>query len=296
MALTFEELPADRQKMTFKTYRDFSRKLWGEGALPDGVYARSKVYNNFALLLADQCPWHIVVRGGTEERTYIGPLVIQMQECLGDIKDSIPFVNLMSKAAKYKRFPGLAVQEALVNAVMHFDPSLMRNITVELNEDLMTITSPGGLIDRTEFGRLESTSPRNMRTSMLLENMGYAKMAGRGMGLIRGCYCTSGLMPVVIGGDDNFCIQLPSLDNTVKTFDQGAGMVLAYLRDNGNGNIISLSKQLMLSVHRVKVILDILESDGKIITMGIGSKRTAFFLKPATAEEDPMPVNEITRL
>lgn len=289
MSIPFEDLPADRQKMTFKTYRDFARKYWGESSLPDGVYARSKIYNNFALMLADQCPWHIIVRAENKEHIYFGPLVIQMRECLWDIKETTPFVNLESKVAKFKRFPGTAIQESLVNAVMHFDPSLGRDIVIEFTDDLMTITSPGGIEERPDMDRLYSTAPRNAKTSMLLQNLGYAKMIGQGMGLIRGCYCTSGLIPVVISGSDDFSIQLPSLDNTAKTITQGTDIVLEYLRMNRSGNVLEISRQLMMSVHRIRSIFDILESDGKILTMGIGAKRTAFYIRSEVTENLELP-------
>ena len=281
MYVEFEDLPAERQKMTFKTYRDFMRKYRGETSLPDGMYARAKVYNNFGLMLADQCPWHIVVRAGDKEHTYFGPLVIQMHECLRDIREMTPFVNLEMRAAKFKRFPGTAVQEALVNAVMHFDPSLRKDIVVSCTEDLMTITSPGGMNERPDTDGSRCVGPRNSKTSMLLRDLGYAKMAGRGMEAIRGCYCTSGLIPVIISGSDDFSIQLPSLDCTTKTFSQGADIVLEYLRANCSGNIVDVSRQLMMSVHRIRSIFDVLEADGKILTLGIGAKRTAFYIKPA---------------
>lgn len=284
MPISFEDLPAEKQKITFKTYRDFARKYWGESSLPDGVYARSKVYNNFALMLADQCPWHIIVRAGDDERVYVGPLMIQMRECLWDIKETTPFVNLTKRAAKYKRFPGTAIQEALVNAVIHFDPSLGHEIVIDYSEELMTISSPGGIIGRGDIDGLSSTIPRNVKTSMLLENLGYAKMAGRGMDIIRGCYCTSGLIPVIISGSDNFSVQLPSLDNSSKTSAEGTDIVLEYLRMNRSGNIMHVSRQLMMSSHRMRTIFDDLESDGRILTMGLGSKRTAFYIRPICEE------------
>ena len=296
MPILFEDQPAEKQKMTFKTYRSFARKYWGESALPEGVYARSKIYNNFALMLSDQCPWHIRVRAGGNEHVYVGPLVIQLRECLWDIKETTPFVNITTKVARYKRFPGTAIQEALVNAIIHFDPSKGHDIVVDYSDDLMTITSPGGFIEQTGPDRLGYTSPRNVKTSMLLESLGYARMIGRGMGLIRSCYCTSGLIPMIISSSDDFIIQLPSLDSSMRTSVEGSDVVLEYLRMNRSGNILSLSKQMMMSTNKMKSIFDELESDGRILTMGLGGKRTAFYIRSIPELDDIMLPYELAQI
>ncbi|MBR4201957.1 MAG: hypothetical protein IKQ93_00055, partial [Candidatus Methanomethylophilaceae archaeon] len=82
---------------------------------------------------------------------------------------------------------------------------------------------------------------------------------------------------------------LPSLDNTAKTVTQGTDIVLEYLRMNRSGNVLEISRQLMMSVHRIRSIFDILESDGKILTMGIGAKRTAFYIRSEVTENLELP-------
>ncbi len=288
MALSFEDQPAEKQKLTFKTYREFAKKYWGDNSLPEGVYARSKVYNNFAMMLADQCPWHIVLRVKGDEKTFIGPIFVQMSECLDELKDTTPFVNMFNKVGRYRRFPGVAVQEALVNALIHSDLSMSFEIKVDLTEHLMLITSPGGFMGAEEFEMAMNTTPRNRRMSSLLQRMGFAKLSGDGMNAIKQCYTTSGLVPVIVSQDDCFTVQLPSLDNTAKTFGQGSDTVLMYLMENKRGNIVDLSRQLMISIHRMKMILDVLESDGHILTMGLGSKRTAFYVKTEENELEEM--------
>jgi len=297
MTLSFEDQPAEKQKLTFKTYREFAKKYWGDNSLPDGVYARSKIYNNFAMMLADQCPWHIVLKVKGEEKTFVGPIFIQMSECLNELKDTTPFVNMFNKVGRYRRFPGVAVQEALVNALIHSDLSMSFEIKVDLTEYLMLITSPGGFMGAEEFEMVMNTSPRNKRMSSLLQRMGYAKLSGDGMYAIKQCYTTSGLVPVVVSQDDCFIVQLPSLDDTAKTFGQGSDTVLMYLMENKRGNIVDLSRQLMISVHRMKMILDVLESDGHILTMGLGAKRTAFYIRSEKNElEDILTIRSDIRL
>lgn len=286
MSSNFEDRPAERQKMTFKTYREFARKRWDENSLPEGTYARRNVYNNFALLLADQCPWHLVLRTKNGEKMYFGPLFIQMIECAILLKEATPFVQLLGRASRYKRLPSVAVEEALANAVIHFDASLEQDIIIDFNEESLTITSPGGFIGEDLFDVIVSTCPRNPKTSLLLKRLGYVRLEGSGLRQIKGCYTTSGLMPTIMSGSDSFCIQLPSLDNRQRTNLQETEVVLEYLRCNGSGNIVTISRLLMIQVHKMNLIIDTLESDNKIMVMGLRSERTLFYLRPSTEERE----------
>jgi len=292
MVQNFEDRPADRQKITFKTYREFAQKRLRDGSLPDGVYARPKVYSNFALFLADQCPWHFVLRVKGTEKTYVGPLIVQMTECLNDLKESTPFVNRFNRAGRYRRFPEVAVKEALVNAVIHFDASMEKDIIIELSEDILSITSPGGYVQEEHFEGIVDTCPRNIKTARLLMKLGDARLTCTGVNRIKSCYCTSGLIPVMIIGDNEVCVQLPSLDNAVKTTSQGSDAVLEFLRVNNNSSLKNIAKQLMISSSRMEGIVKYLESENKIAIMGLGNQRTAFFIKERIICDDTSDVQE----
>ena len=278
MSIHFEDQPSDKQRMTFKTYREFANKNMEGPSLPKEAYAREKVYSNFAQFLSDQCPWHLVLRANGKEKHYIGPLFVQMNECLMDVKESTPFVKMFNRAARYRRFPGVAVQEALENALIHFDPKAGWEITIDITEDLMTITSPGGSY---ELG----TGPRNPRLASFLENYGTVRLSGKGIVSIRNCYSSSGMMPVLIGGTDSFKTLLPSLDNTVQTVAQGSDSVLEYLRQNNKGGMLDMCKTMAFTVHRMALILDRLEEENRIFTTGLGPKRVAFYIKGSDAEQ-----------
>ena len=290
MVQNFEDRPADRQKITFKTYREFAQKRLRDGSLPDGVYARPKVYSNFALFLADQCPWHFVLRVKGTEKTYVGPLIVQMTECLNDLKESTPFVNMFNRAGRYRRFPEVAVKEALVNAAIHFDASMEKDIIIELSEDILSITSPGGYVQEEHFDGFVGTYPRNNKTARLLMRLGDARLTCTGVNRIKSCYCTSGLIPVMIIDEDEVCVQLPSLDNTVKTNSQGSDAVLEYLKVKISGRLDNMSKQLMISSSRMEGIAKYLESEDKIAIMGLGNKRIAFLIKEKVICDDTSDV------
>ena len=286
MSQHYEDRPAERQKMTFKTYREFAVKRGGQSSLPEGVYARPKVYNNFALSLSDQCPWHLILRTDKEEKEYFGPLIMQEMECAELLKDSTPFVKLYSRASKYKRLPSVAVEEALANAVIHFDSSLERDIIIDFRDDGLTIRSPGGFIEKDNFDVIVSTCPRNPKTALLMKSLGLVRLEGTGLELIRGCYLTTGLMPVITSDADSFCIQLPSLDNADRTIPEETETVISYLRSYGSGNIWSMSRILKIRINLLERIFNNLESEGRIFTMGLEKDRRAFYNRSYTMDEN----------
>lgn len=277
MSIRFEDQPSDRQVMTFKTYREFAGKNLEKLSLPDGAYSRSKVYSNFALFFSDQCPWHIVLRYKNNEKNYIGPLFIQLNECLLDLKESTPFVKLFNRVARYKRYPGVAVQEALENALFHFDASRGFEIMVDVTEDMMTITSPGST-DCTDDS-IVNCGPRNPKLAQFIRMYGEERLSHKGMTLIKGCYSSTGLMPIIISDTDCFKIVLPSLDNRAHTVTQGHDMVLEYLKQNNRGSVPVMCKTMAFTMHRMALILDHLEDEGRIFTTGLGAKRVAYYIK-----------------
>jgi hypothetical protein len=279
MTLHFEDLPSIKQNLTFNAYRRYIGRGKANLKLPDAIFCKPQVYSNYGLFLSDQCPWRIVLRANGEERVFKGPMFMQMIHCVDLLRESVPFVTIFSRSPKFKRFPGPAVTEAMRNAVIHFDAIQNRDITVDLTEELVTITSPGKIPPDAFLDWESGPEPRNPKLAAFLDSICVLCSSARGLKVIRSCYSTSGLLPILVRGEDSFSIRLPSLDNVSLTVAEGKDVVLGYLEEHGKGGMLDLSICLMISVHRMKVILDELEAEGHIMVMGTGRSRTAFVVR-----------------
>ena len=80
-------------------------------------------------------------------------------------------------------FSPRAFREALMNAVAHRDYSMMGRIRVEISEEGMTISNPGGFIEGVNIDNLISAEPhgRNQVLSDALKRIGLAEKTGRGI-------------------------------------------------------------------------------------------------------------------
>lgn len=279
MNLNYEDLPSRRQNLTFVVYRQYVARNRANFKLPGAAYSSPEVFSNFGLFISDQCPWHIVLRVDGRERVFMGPMFMQMLDCVEQLREATPFVTIFGRLAKYKRFPGPAVIEAMTNAVIHFDASLNKDIVVDLSEDLVTITSPGGVPSDAFLDEDPGLQPRNPKLAAFIYKVCVVCRSVKGVRAIRSCYSTSGLLPIVVRGENSFSISLPSLDNISLSLTEAKDVVLRYLKEHGKGSLIELSICLMMSVNRMKLILSELEAEGHIMLMGTGKSSTAFLIR-----------------
>ncbi len=169
--------------------------------------------------------------------------------------------------------------------MIHSDFSAGESIMITIQDDYISISSPGGMFLPKEWKDVSLTNPRNWRLSGLLMEFRYVTLKGNGMTVMKNCYTGSGLIPCIIQGTDDFTVRLPALDNPVREKDHGASMVSEYLDRKHGAFIPDISHDLMISVHYAKKIVDELESKGEVFTLGIGSKRRAYPIKRAEKTE-----------
>lgn len=280
MTTCFEDMPANDQNLTFCNINSHLEGRIPQKEFPQGLKNSDDSFNNFAYMLSDQCPWHIVLRADGRETVYDGPLPKQMHDCFQDFQSMTPIVKLNNRIGQYKRFPGTAVQEAIVNSIIHFDASLMRPIVIDVDRNVVRVSSPGGVLPPEFWVDMTSTNPRNRKLSKLMVSMNLATLKGRGLEMIRGCYHKSGMVPHISRGAD-FHISLPSIDGG-NDIDGRYLMVLDYARDNRGARIADMSSDLMVSVYILKKLIADLEERDMIFTMGIGLNRRVYIILPKT--------------
>ncbi len=282
MIADFECLESPVQELTFKKIGPHIEKRTNNHPYMLGSRTDSGLHNNYAYMISDQCPWHITLESRTKRISFTGPMPVQIDSCLLAVSDLNPSISAFNRAVLCRRFPSIAIREALINAVIHFDASRFEDITVELKEDLIVISSPGTLYDRSRPAYM--SGPRNMNMGILLRAINYAKLNGSGINNIKASYRFSGKAPCFKEIDGRFTVFLPALNLKGDSSFSNKNRVCKELSNRPGINIMELSSETMLSIHELKKVLSLMESDGTVFTLGIGAKRMVFLTDPTNRD------------
>lgn len=141
------------------------------------------------------------------EHTFRGGLADQLRRCL-DLLDGLSEVRVEKRsgtprARRTRRWPAVAVREALANAVHHrsYEPDMPDPIKVHLYQDRMTISSYPGPVPGVEAAHMKEGASmpdvpaRNRRIGEFLKELGLAEGRFTGLGKIRGAMADNGSPP-----------------------------------------------------------------------------------------------------
>ena len=173
---------------------------------------------------------------------------------------------------EYPEYPERAVQEAIVNALIHRDYSVVGSeVHIDIYDDRLEIFSPGGMADLTFIQDLNPLNVSSVRRNPILADL-FARMdlmerRGSGLRKIIEAYeaeenFTNKMMPEFVSTETKFIIILKNLnysvqkDAQVDTNSQG---------DTQKGKNDTQNKSMKLSPRNRRMkILDILENNPKI--------------------------------
>lgn len=197
------------------------------------------------------------------------------------LKASLDFVKRNSKKMwekgpiyriEYPEYPERAVQEAIVNALIHRDYSVVGSeVHIDIYDDRLEIFSPGGMADLTFIQDLNPLNVSSVRRNPILADL-FARMdlmerRGSGLRKIIEAYeaeenFTNKMMPEFVSTETKFIIILKNLnysvqkDAQVDTNSQGD-------TQKSKNDTQNKSSKLSPRNRRMK-ILDILENNPKI--------------------------------
>lgn len=239
---------------------------------PDGRY------NTFALMVSDQCTFHIAIfsRHYGPIRTTSGCILNQYEDAMATIKCMNPRISLNNRCGTFRRFPSVAVREALLNAMIHstFAHDVFAVVTVDTT--LLTVESDGGFSSSSSWKDVAMTDPRNWRLAMLLLSLGMASLKGRGSERMRDCYRGSGVIPCMVRGRDVFTVRLPSIENDHRGYERMYMEVARHLRRFHGSTLESISVHLLISNHFARKIVASMMEDGVAFSMGTGSGKRIY--------------------
>ena len=276
MTIVYEELVSEVQNLTFREMAQYTTGKTGSAIHLRNTKTPLGKYNNYGLSISDQCPWRIKLSMDGATDTMQGPLPMQAISCIDRIFDDMPSVPMSNRIAPFKRFPKTAIQEAVLNSLIHCDLSSKKDIVVNVEDEMISVTSPGGLYRPMEWNNVCMTSPRNPEMARLLCSLDLATLRNRGTALIKNAYASSGVIPCIIRTDDSFSVRLPPIDTKVRDSEEGYEVILNYLAENGSATLGRMSSDMMVSIYYLKKILSNMEAKGLLFSMGLGMNRRIF--------------------
>ena len=184
-----------------------------------------------------------------------------------------------------------AFREALVNAFCHRDYSMLGRVRIQINDEGMTITNPGGFIEGINANNLLDAEPhgRNVVLADAMKRIGIAERTGRGIDRIyEGSLLNGRLLPdyskstanrvelfIPKGPTDKAFIQLVSTEQKRlgRPLPIYSLLVLNALKNLSRASVHDIAEYLKIDESRARVNLETLADSGIIEAGGNGRGR-----------------------
>lgn len=237
---TYDELPSqyDITDVSFTLLNASLKKETGNELNKNKDYislelmTKDNKVTNAGLLLSDQgvlnqsrifCTrWKGIVKGSVEgdaldDKEYTGSIISLLENTEAFIKNNskIQWEIRGMKRVETGDYPLRAIREAIVNAIIHRDYQIIGSeIHVDMYDNRLEITSPGGMIDGTLIQDLDITKISSMRRNRIISDIfnRLHLMERRGSGLTRiiEAYHEFDKKPIFTSSTSNFKVIFPN--------------------------------------------------------------------------------------
>ena len=221
----YENLRSLDQELSFITAtQEFITKGIEFGTIQQqtfGIRDKDGLYTNLGLLLSDQCP-HIIkaaVFQGNDRTTFrarsefSGSLFKQMQDAFSYIEMHMPILTEYEglNRSDTPAVSGDAAREAVLNAIIHRDYSVLSPTLLSLYSDRIEIASIGGLPQGISLStvNLGLSVCRNYKLANVFYRLGYVEAYGTGLMKIEDSYKDSSVNYKLDVTNEAFKITLP---------------------------------------------------------------------------------------
>ena len=219
---------------------------------------------NAGLLLSDQgflkqsrifcTKWKGIVKGSVEgdaedDKEYNGSIISLLSNAETFIKNNSKTsweINGMHRE-EFEDYPTKAVREALVNAIIHRDYQILGSeIHIDMFDDRLEITSPGGMVDGSQIQDLDLTKIPSLRRNTIISDLfgrlHFMDRRGSGITRIIESYSDCEIKPKFNSGVSNFSVVFPNKryvkENNVKVKEE------AIVINNSDYFIVKMYKNL----------------------------------------------------
>lgn len=189
-------------------------------------------------------------------------------------------------------FDKRAFREALINAFCHRDYTMLGRVRVEINDDGLVISNPGGFVEGVNINNLLTAEPhgRNPALADVMKRIGLAERTGRGIdrifegSLLYGkplpdySESTDTLVKLFIPRglpDREFTKMISDEQNRIgRALPVNSLLILNELKRNSRGTIAELADAIHFSEAKVKITIEKLVESGMVEAVGAGKNRS----------------------
>ena len=292
-SIAWEEQESREQKLTFEA----AARIFSESGLDFssahfrglGIVSPSGGFTKLGLLVSDQNPTKTKIGWfeGADDKTLqtyrycTGSVLSQVREVSQVLEShNSPLIQKVPGALERKekrRWPQVALREALVNAMAHRDYSMSAETTVNLGRQSIEIISfggiPGGLAPEDIVIRGVSHF-RNRNLSEIFHHLKWMEHYGSGFTDIFASYEGTGVTPRIESTRRLFKIILPSV---LAEVDPQERIILEAER---TGFVTRANVQSLLGISKTSALhlLNSMSSDGRLV--GVGSGKARRYIRP----------------
>ena len=229
--LSFDELSVDKKELSFSTLEAMLKERlnlvnFDETVLKTLNLLNSKGYNNAAVLLSDNNSFpglDIVVFGKDinvfKERIDLSneSIINQYQKAMDIFTRNYVEERVNSSfRSTFERIPKIAFKEIILNAIVHREYDIKANTKVEMHENKIVITSPGGLpkgITEEEFLNRPYSVLRNPIIASVFRTIKLIEQFATGLIRTKYAYFNADNKPRFVVSDNFIEVTLPTLED-----------------------------------------------------------------------------------
>lgn len=238
--LTFDALPTDYKindlsfTLLAATIKEKTNKKFDENKdfFSLGLANTEKELTNAGLLLSDQNPlkqskivctrWKglnkgIIAEDAIDDKEYNGSIIALLENADSFIKNNskMSWKVVGMERQELEEYPITARREAIVNALIHRDYQILgAEIHIDMFDDRLEITSPGGMFDGSLIQNLEIKNIPSMRRNIVIADvfsrLHYMDRRGSGLSRILESYNDSVQKPKFISDSLSFTVIFPN--------------------------------------------------------------------------------------
>ena len=191
----------------------------------------------------------------------------------------------------------IAFREAFVNALVHRDYYRIGAVTIQMQPDVLQISSPGGFVQGVNINNILTVAP-TPRNKLLVEatkRIGLSERTGRGIDKIYSAMLRNGhpFPDYSLSTSTNVTLRLMSTENDLKfvkmlveeqhrlniEFKVDTLIVLSSLRDEHRVSLEQFASRMQKSTLDAKKVVESLVDDGIVEAIGTGKNREYIFSK-----------------
>lgn len=294
--INYEELPSERQNLTFHMLEEELKKRMSVEMLSKDVlktlnlYSDGNGYNNAAAILADKntFPGVDIARFGEsisvihKRVTYENISILKVYEnTVGIYKDYYQYEEIAgTERKKVELIPEVAFREAIANALIHRLWDINAQIRVFMYQDRIEISSPGGLpsgITEEEYLTGNVSILRNPSISHVFYRLGIVEIFGTGILRIMEAYGKSTKKPIFEATENTIKVILPIIESELK-LEEDERNIYQLLSKTIPRSMRDLLEDVPYGKTKVTKILKKMETEGIVIVRGRG-RGTKYYLR-----------------